>query len=109
MFTATDPEQLVPVHAEPPPVALAVLLPLVAFSATDTGTLICTVVPAAIGGVEITQLPPRLLAPVEAQLARLTPPDRTEGAPLKVMPLGKLSTNAIAELVAAPDTATLIV
>ena len=91
-----------PVHrGSPPPVAVAVLVAVVAVEATLTGTVI-TIGPAAPAAIE----QPVKLLPVAGHPVMLPP--TAVGVALKVMPAGKLSANVIAAVVGPLATAMLM-
>ena len=100
-----------PVHnGSPPPVAVTLLMAgLSADAATSTGTVMMMVPkPAPLGIVQPTKLLPdagqpdtNVPAVVEAPV--LVPAANT-GAPLKVMPVGKMSDNVMGAVVGLPAT-----
>jgi hypothetical protein len=117
-LVATTAVDTVPVHAgaepvhngSPPPVAVTLLmLGLSADAATFTGTVM-TILPKPAGEAIVhpakvlpligqpTTAAPAAGMPVLVLVAAIT------GAPLKVMPVGKMSSNVIAEVVGLPAT-----
>ena len=92
-----------PVHSgSPPPVAVAVLVAVLAVEATFTGTVI-TMGPDVPAAIE----QPVTLTPVAGQPVMVPPV--AVGVPLKVMPVGSASANVIAAVVGPFATAMLMV
>ena len=98
----------VPLHAgSPPPLAVAVLVPLVALAPTATGTRMTMVPLEALAAIwQPVRLVPVAGQPLKAPLLVL--PASLVGAPDKVMPVGKLSVIVIAALVGPLATVTVM-
>ena len=99
----------VPLHAgSPPPLAVAVLVPVVALAPTATGTRM-TMVP--LEALVLIWQPVRLALPAAGQPLRtpsLVLPASLVGAAAKLMPVGKLSLITIAALVGPLATVTVM-
>ena len=92
-----------PVHSgSPPPVAVAVLVAVVAVDATFTGTVI-TMGPKVLAAIE----QPVKLPPADGQPVMVPPV--AVGTPLKVMPVGKASAKVMAAVVGPFVTAMVMV
>jgi hypothetical protein len=99
--TATEPKHGVATVQErsPPPLTVAVLLPVVAVAATLTGTEI-TMGPAVLVGIV---QPSKLIEPTaKVQPAKATPLTKT--GPLVVIPVGSVSFRAISAVVGPLET-----
>ncbi len=96
-----------PVQAgSPPPVAVAVLtLGLTAVASIVMGT-VTTMLPIAAPAAMLQ--PARVLVPAMTVPGHVNVPPVAVGTPLKVIPVGKTSVSAIGAVVAAPDTAMVI-
>ena len=99
----------VPVHSgSPPPVAVAVLVAVVAVEATFTGTVM-TIGPAAPVAIEQPAKLAAPAAPAVVQLPAVNVPPVTLMPALVVMPAGKVSFRVMAAVVGPFATAMLMV
>lgn len=89
----------------PPPVTVAVLVPLVAEAATLMGTLI-EIVPVATPAAIVQ---PAKVLPLVGQADNVAVPLLTVGAPAREMPVGKVSDSAMVAVVGPFATVILMV
>jgi hypothetical protein len=97
------------VHAgSPPPLAVAVLLPPLGRSARLLATLTGTVTTMSPLGapLAIWQLAPRL-EPLVGQPLKVPVPEVMVGAPLRVMPVGRMSVKVSAAVLGPPAMRTV--